>query len=152
MSRLHRELEPIAAATAERASLAEVERALADLEVRNECSIKLVGPNGQHIELPASASCLLREVVHYLAQGDAVGLVSIHEELTPQAAANLLNVPESYLDKLLEEGRIPYVRSGAHVQIKRNDLLAYKEQRDAERKNALSRLTQLSQKLGLYNQ
>lgn len=150
MSRLHRVPEPIAATAAERAILAEVERALTEPEAKNECSIKLVGPNGQDIELPASASCLLREVVHYLAQGDAVGLLSIHEELTPQAAANLLNVPESYLDKLLAEGRIPYTQSDADVRIKRNDLLAYKEQRDDERKNALSQLTQLSQKLGLY--
>lgn len=150
MSLPRRETEPIAATAAERVGLAEVERALAELGAKNECSIKLVGPNGQDIELPASASCLLREVVHYLAQGDAVGLLSIHEELTPQAAANLLNVPESYLDKLLEEGRIPYVQSGTHVQIKRNDLLAFKERRDAERKNALTQLTQLSQELGLY--
>lgn len=150
MSLPHREAELIAATSAERAGLAEVEHVLAELEAKNECAIKLIGPNGQSIELPASASCLLREIVHHLAQGDAVGLLSIHEELTLQAAADLLNVPESYLDKLLEEGRIPYVESGTHVQIKRNDLLAFKERRDAERKNALSQLTQLSQELGLY--
>lgn len=110
----------------------------------------LRGPNGEIIELPEMVFCLLRDVVDILACGDAVTLVPVHKELTSQQAADLLNVSRQYLVRLLDEGRIPFSRTGKHRRLRVDDVLAYKAQRDAQRKADLDRLTALSQELGEY--
>jgi excisionase family DNA binding protein len=101
--------------------------------------------------LPASLFQLLRQAVTELAHGQVVTLVSCNKELTTQQAANLLGVSRPYLIKLLEQGEIPFVRTGTHRRILFDDLMAYKERRDAGRRKDLASLTQLSQELGLYN-
>lgn len=70
--------------------------------------------------------------------------------LTTQEAADILNVSRPYVVKLLEQGDIPYVKAGAHRRIRFDDLMAYKARRDATRRSALSRLTRMSEDLGLY--
>ena len=110
----------------------------------------LRGPNGELIELPESVFCLLRDVVDILACGDAVTLVPLHKELTSQQAADLLNVSRQYLVRLLDEGRIPFTRTGKHRRLRVDDVLTYKGERDAQRKANLDRLAALSQELGEY--
>lgn len=112
---------------------------------------KLVGPAGEEIPLPASVHRALRQVVHRLAQRDAVVVWPVQKDLTTQEAADLLNVSRPYLIQRLERGEIPYTKTGSHRRVKLSDLLAYRDRRDAERHAALDRLTQLSEELGLYD-
>ncbi len=111
---------------------------------------KLVGPNGEEIQLPDSLYHLLRQLVHDMAQGRAVMLVSNNQTLTTQQAAGLLNVSRPHLVKLLEEDKIPFTRTGTHRRIRFKDLMAYKQHRDAERKRGLAYLTQLGEEMGDY--
>jgi excisionase family DNA binding protein len=140
---------PIAATEEERPTIAEVERFLAR---RRTSPARLVGPDDEAIELPESAFVLLKDVVHQLAQGNAVAIVPVHMELTTQEAANLLNVSRQYLVRLLEDGAIPFTRLGTHRRIRFGDLMKYKQARDAKRREGLKRLTQLSEELGLYDE
>jgi excisionase family DNA binding protein len=143
---------PIAATELDRRTLAEMEQLLERLDDgRPQTRPRLVGPSGEEIDLPEPVFHLLRQLVHYLARGDSVALVARHKELTTQQAADLLNVSRPYLVRLLEQGDIPFTRTGKHRRIRFGDLMAYKEQRDARRRQALSRLTQLSQEAGLYS-
>jgi excisionase family DNA binding protein len=62
----------------------------------------------------------------------------------------MLNISRPYLIKLLEQGDIPFTKTGTHRRVRFSDLMEYKKYRDSERRKGLAELTQLSQELGLY--
>jgi excisionase family DNA binding protein len=93
---------------------------------------------------------LLRQMVHELLQGNSVTIVPIHKELTTQEAADILNISRQYLVEILEAQAIPYSKVGTHRRIRLGDLMNYKNDRDAKRREGLSKMTKKSQKLGLY--
>jgi excisionase family DNA binding protein len=65
---------------------------------------------------------------------------------TKQAAA-FLNVSWQYLMRLLDDGRIPSSKIGTHRRIPIDDLLAYKRQRDAARRQELDLLAEMNQEI-----
>lgn len=111
---------------------------------------KLVDASGRETELPPVLHAILSQVIHLLAQDRAVAIVPYNKLLTTQEAADLLNVSRPYLVKLLESNAIPYEMVGTHRRIRFSDLMRYRDQRDAGRRRALTRLTQQSQRLGFY--
>ena len=145
------EPELINIAEAEQDVLREVEHFIEHAAGVGSIPLKLVGSDGNAVTLPAAVVDLLTAAVHHLAQGQAVTLVPIDRELTTQQAADLLNISRPYLVKLLEQGDIPYTKTGTHRRIRFTDLMNYKVGRDGQRAEALTNLTQLSQELGLYD-
>jgi len=111
---------------------------------------KLVGMNGEEILLPDSIYQALRQVIHMMAAGQVISLVPYEHYLSSQEAADLLNVSRPYLYTLLEQGEIPYIKVGTHRRIQFEDLIQYKQQRDGQRRQALSELATFSQELGFY--
>src|SRR5437899_2631365 len=138
------EREPITATDSERPALKRIEGALGNV---NRVP-KLMGPDGEEIELPESVFHVLRQIVYYLAQGRAVTIVPLNKELTTQEAADILNVSRPHLIKLLERGEIPFAKTGTHRRIRFSDLIEYKKRRDSERRRGMAELTQMSQELG----
>ena len=113
---------------------------------------KLVSPGGEVTEIPESVFLLLERVIEVLARGDAITVVPVGKELTTQQAANILNVSRQYLVRLLDNGRIPFRRTGTHRRVRMEDLLAYKRQRDRDRMASLDDLSQLTQDFGGYDE
>jgi excisionase family DNA binding protein len=74
-----------------------------------------------------------------------------HEDLTIQEAADILNVSHQYLVGLLEAQAIPCSKVGTHRRIRFGDLVNYKNDRDAKRREGLLQMTKKSQRLGLYS-
>lgn len=140
---------PIAASERERPVLSEIDHLL---NARYEQSPKLVGPNGEQIELPESVFRVLRQVIHALAQDQAVSVVPVHKLLTTQQAAEVLGMSRPYLVRLLDAGEIPFTKTGTHRRIRFDDLMTYASLRDAHRRKGLSRLTRMSQEMGLYSE
>lgn len=105
----------------------------------------------RQLALPGTTLHLLRRAVHQLAQGQAVSIVPLHKEVTTQQAADLLHVSQPYLIHILDQGAIPYNKTGTHRRIRVADVLAYKRQRDAQRRQALDELTHATAEMGLYD-
>lgn len=74
-----------------------------------------------------------------------------HRDLTTQEAADILNVSHQYLVGLLKAQAIPCSRVGTCCRIRFGNLVDYKNDRDAKRREGLSQMTKKSQKLGLYS-
>ncbi|MDJ0618275.1 MAG: helix-turn-helix domain-containing protein [Calothrix sp. MO_192.B10] len=112
---------------------------------------KLVTSKGEEIAIPKSVYQALLQVVHAMALGKAISIVTQEEEMTTQQAADFLNVSRPYLIKLLEQGEIPYIKVGSHRRVNFQDLMKYKEQRDMKRSQLLQQLIEISEEAGLYD-
>ena len=82
---------------------------------------------------------------------DSITVVPVGRELTTQQAANLLNVSRQYLVRLLDEGQIPFRKTGAHRRLRIEDVLAFKDTRDKDRRARWRELSRLTQELGGYD-
>jgi excisionase family DNA binding protein len=132
----------------ERPRLAEVLNLLDRLEQSGTPKTRLVGPDGETIELPAAAFKALREVVGAMAQGLTMTLIPRGQELTTQQAADILRVSRPYLVQLLEKGEIPYHKVGTHRRLNSEDVLNYRAKRAEKRRQKLAELTELSEEVG----
>lgn len=103
------------------------------------------------IELPAGAVQLLMAILEDMASGRAVTIVPQDAELTTQQAADFLNVSRPFLVQLLEEKKLPFRLVGTHRRVRFEDVAAYKEKIDAERRKVLDQLAAEAQDLKMGN-
>ena len=92
------------------------------------------------ITLPPGLSEQLMELLRHVADGNAVMLLPVHQILTTQQAADILNVSRPFLITLLERAEIDYTLVGRHRRIRAEDVFAYRRQHDQKRAKALSKL------------
>ena len=114
--------------------------------------LKLRLPDGRQeetIELPAGAVDLLMRILEDMAAGRMVTIVPQNAELTTQQAADFLNVSRPFLVQLLEAGRMTFRMVGTHRRVLFEDVLAYKQKTDADRRAALDALAAEAQDLGM---
>lgn len=148
-----RRLTPVSAPREQQPKVGELSRLLhAAHRKRKGPKCKLVGPGGESMEIPESVFYVLERIVDVLAKGDAVTVVPVGKELTTQQAGNLLNVSRQYLVRLLDQGKIPFHRTGKHRRLRIEDVLAYRDERDRERKAALDELARQTEELGGYTE
>jgi excisionase family DNA binding protein len=106
---------------------------------------------GETTPLPPQIAQLLRQVLTSLAAGRNVTVTEALEEVTPNEAAEYLNVSRPYVAKLMDEGILPYRQVGNHRRIPFADLAAYREQERARARKSMRDLTRQSEELGLYD-
>ena len=151
-----RRMEPVAAPPEQQSGIEELHRLLdqmAHLDARRKSPrCELVGPKGEKVALPEALFSVLARVAEVLAKGDAVTVVPVDKEMTTQQAADLLNVSRQYLVRLLDENKIKHTRTGRHRRLRFEDVLAFKERRDRERKLGLKKLTEMSEDAGGYRE
>jgi excisionase family DNA binding protein len=106
---------------------------------------------GETTPLPPHIAELLRQVLTSLAAGKNVTVTEALEEVTPNEAAEYLNVSRPYVAKLMDDGILPYRQVGNHRRIPFPDLAAYREQEKARARTSMREVTRLSEELGLYD-
>lgn len=148
-----RRMTPVAAPPEQRAQVVALSRAIEGMvqaPKRHAPKCQLVGPKGEAIAIPESIFYVLKRVAEVMASGDSITVVPIGKEVTTQQAADLLNVSRQYLVRLLDEGRIPYRRTGKHRRLRIEDVLHFKQARDKDRRAGLRELSRLTQEFGGY--
>lgn len=109
-----------------------------------DATLRVLGDERKPTEvtLTPALSALLMELLRHVGRGDAVTLVPVHQMLTTQQAADILNVSRPFLIGLLERGDIAFTTVGRHRRIRAEDLFAYRRRRDEKRDRALSDLAE----------
>lgn len=98
----------------------------------------LVGPmKEQPVELPEEIYQVLCRVVDAMQKGLSVTISPTSQTLTTQQAADLLGMSRPTLIKALDDGKLPFTRSGTHRRIALTDVLDYREQRRQEQYAAI---------------
>lgn len=105
------------------------------------------GQGGRAVVIPEPLVQPLLELMRLLGEGRSVTLLAGDEEMTTQAAADLLHVSRPHLIKLLDRGEIPFHKTGTHRRLKMCDVLAFQQRRADERSAALRELTSLSEEI-----
>ncbi|MBI2760788.1 MAG: helix-turn-helix domain-containing protein [Chloroflexi bacterium] len=123
-----------------------------DALLEQEDTLAVHDTSGVSCEIPDAARQVIHQAVHMLAQGHAVALIPMDTMLTSQEAADILNVSRTYLLRLLNEGRLPCTKTGSHRRLRWDDVMTYKEQRDAGRRAARQEMVQLTYEAGLYDE
>jgi excisionase family DNA binding protein len=150
-----RRMSPVTAPQDQKAAVAALSRALESMHHATRRPptpvCQLVGPGGETTAIPPSVFYVLERAAEVLARGDAVTIVPVGKLVTTQQAANILNVSRQYLVRLLDEGRIPFSKTGKHRRLRIDDVLSFKALRDKDRRAGLRELSQLTQEFGGYD-
>ena len=101
------------------------------------------------IEIPASAFGYLESILEQMAAGQSVEVISEQRHLTTQQAADYLQVSRPYLVKLLENGVIPFTKTGRHRRVKFADIEAYRLELERKRAENLKELAKQAQELNM---
>ncbi len=101
------------------------------------------------ITIPIAAARLLMAILGQMAEGHAVGVTTLDEELTTQEAADFLNVSRPYLVSLLEKQQIPHRKVGTKRRVLVQDLIAFKEKIFEQRSKTLEALAKQAQDLNM---
>lgn len=124
--------------------LLEVEAPAVSLELRfrekGEEKVELVA-------LPSSVLRGLDTLLEAHASGTPVSVVPSRQELTPNQAAEVLGVSRPFLVKLLDEGKIPFRRVGAHRRVRLDALHAYLQHEEERQLEVMARLQAQAQEL-----
>ena len=101
------------------------------------------------LELRPQALRFFAEMLGMMAQRRPVMLVPQYHELTTQDAAALLNVSRPFTIKEIEAGRLRCHKVGRHRWIEFEELRRYQAAQRAQSEEALQKLADQSQDLGM---
>lgn len=101
------------------------------------------------IELPAQALRAIADLLGLMGQQQPIMLIPQKHELTTQEAASFLNVSRPYVIKLIADGDLTCRKVGRHRRLEFQELLRFQALQQQKSEDALQRLTDLSQELGL---
>lgn len=108
-----------------------------------QISIKAPGEDTRTVVLTPALAASFMELLRLVSSGQGFRIIPLEADLTTQEAADLLNVSRPYLIKLLENGEVPFVKTGRHRRVRASDLFDYKRKRDVARSAALDALASM---------
>lgn len=124
-------------------------RALRDLLQHGEATV--TGANNERQPIPPPVRDVLVRILTHMEEGQAITIIPASHELTSQEAADLLGVSRQYMVRLLEDGKLPFHRTGTHRRVYFQDLMTYKKERDSQRRAALDQMAREELEAGTYD-
>ncbi|MFM2312956.1 MAG: hypothetical protein RLZZ04_2232 [Cyanobacteriota bacterium] len=112
---------------------------------------RLVSSTGEEVVLSEAVYETLYEVLEAMESDTEVTISPLNLSVTVSDAAEILNVSPSYVNKLLDNGDIPYFNIGTARHINRRQILDYEHKRDLNRRKGLQEYTRLLQEDGFYS-
>ncbi|MGL4879514.1 MAG: helix-turn-helix domain-containing protein [Waterburya sp.] len=112
---------------------------------------RLVSSTGEEVVLSEAVYETLYEVLEAMESGTEITISPLNRSVTVSEAAEILNVSPCYLNKLLNNGDIPYFNIDTARHINRREILDYKHKRDLNRRKGLQEYTRLLQEDGFYS-
>ena len=117
----------------------------------HEGTAALISPDGTRIDLPSSVYEILVRVAEKMQEGKTVAVLPLMEELSTQAAADLVGISRQFFVRECEAHKLPFHYTGTHRRVLLRDLLDYKKQREQARREAIVRIARQSEELGDYD-
>lgn len=103
------------------------------------------------LQIPSRALELFNEILKAMSQDKPIAIVPIATEVTTQKAAEILGCSRPHLVKLLENGKLDFIKVGRHRRIKFEDVVNYKQKMKAEQKSRLVEMMHNDEELGGYD-
>lgn len=123
---------------------------LVEQELTAVVSVELLEANLK-LTLPSEAIKILAESLRLMSKGRSVAINSQNVEITTQAASELLGCSRPFFVKLLEEGKIPFVKIGRHRRVRYEDVLAYQKLMKIAQRKQLIEIMKTDEELGVYD-
>lgn len=114
-------------------------------------TVVTVEVNGEVVVLSSELKKLMEAGAGMLAEGKQVTLAALDSELSTTKAAELLGISREYLRRLCEAGEVPFRLVGSHRRLSLQDVLAYREQRQAERERKFGEMVKSAAEAGEYD-
>ncbi|WP_319412108.1 helix-turn-helix domain-containing protein [uncultured Cohaesibacter sp.] len=120
-----------------------------DTEDPAEFALIVTSENGKREELALStvAQRAIIDMFRLIADGKRFQINSVEIELTVEQAAEMLGVSKPLMEKLLNEGRIPFIETEGQRTLQKTAILAYREERRLRRSEGMKRLIEMDAKL-----
>jgi excisionase family DNA binding protein len=101
------------------------------------------------VRLPAELVSPLMDVLHAMVDGHNVSVVPRNAEYTTAEAADFLGVSRPFVVKEMDQGRLPHRKVGSHRRVAFGDLREYAKKMRTHQADALQRMADNAQELGL---
>lgn len=106
-----------------------------------QAGFHVVGAVGSdRVELDPELRRVLMRVTDAFRRGEAVTIVPRSSTMSTQQAADLLGVSRPTVVKLIDDGHLTCERPGTHRRVSLEDVLAYRDARTRQRREALGAL------------
>ncbi|HXT80017.1 MAG TPA: helix-turn-helix domain-containing protein [Acetobacteraceae bacterium] len=92
--------------------------------------ILVVHPDGtrEQVNIPASATGVIGDILAALSQTEAVAVLAEDAEISPEDAAAVLGISRPLVRRRMDAGVLPFRRVGAHRRLRLADVLELKRQ------------------------
>lgn len=122
--------------------------ALENLKIENP---KIEIENTQRkIKIPKSMLKIVLDILKAVSEGKLISIVSIATKMNTQEASEFLGYSQVFLNKLLENGNIPFSKKGKYKRVKFEDVIHYKENMKRKQKELIIKTMKSDEELGLY--
>ena len=114
----------------------------------NDCFLSY---KGHKLPLSEAEYQTIQEVLKLTREGNRFTIVPHDKYINTQEAADLLNVSQPYLVKLLDQQEIPYIQVENSRKILAKDVFSYLQKRDLNRREILREFSLGIKQDGLYD-